>query len=109
MGMNISEMLAKNARMYPDDTALIELKPGAGARREISWRQFDDRVNRLANALTGRGVKKGDRVIHWMSTLSAGWRPISALSGRGHGRYRLTSVSPLTILSTVPILPGRRL
>jgi len=64
--MNISEMLAKNARMYPDDTALIELKPGAGARREISWRQFDDRVNRLANALTGRGVKKGDRVIHWM-------------------------------------------
>jgi len=64
--MNISEMLAKNARMYPDDTALIELKPGAGARREISWRQFDDRVNRLANALTGRGVKKGNRVIHWM-------------------------------------------
>jgi len=64
--MNISEMLAKNARLYPDDTALIELKPGAGARREISWRQFDDRVNRLANALTGRGVKKGDRVIHWM-------------------------------------------
>jgi len=64
--MNISEMLARNARMYPDDTALIELKPGAGARKEISWRQFDERVNRLANALTGRGVKKGDRVLHWM-------------------------------------------
>jgi len=64
--MNISEMLARNARMYPDDTALIELKPSAGIRKEISWRQFDDRVNRLANALTGRGVKKGDRVLHWM-------------------------------------------
>jgi len=64
--MNISEMLARNARMYPDDTALIELKLGAGTRKEISWRQFDDRVNRLANALTGRGVKKGDRVLHWM-------------------------------------------
>jgi acyl-CoA synthetase (AMP-forming)/AMP-acid ligase II len=64
--MNISEMLARNARMYPDDTALIELKPSAGMRREISWRQFDEKVNRLANALTGRGVRKGDRVLHWM-------------------------------------------
>jgi acyl-CoA synthetase (AMP-forming)/AMP-acid ligase II len=64
--MNISEMLARNARMYPDDTALIELAPGAAMRKEISWRQFDDRVNRLANALTVRGVKKGDRVLHWM-------------------------------------------
>jgi acyl-CoA synthetase (AMP-forming)/AMP-acid ligase II len=64
--MNISEMLARNARMYPDDTALIELKPSTGARREISWRQFDERVNRLANALIGKGVKKGDRVLHWM-------------------------------------------
>jgi acyl-CoA synthetase (AMP-forming)/AMP-acid ligase II len=64
--MNISEMLARNARMYPDDTALIELKPSTGARREVSWWQFDERVNRLANALTERGVKKGDRVLHWM-------------------------------------------
>jgi acyl-CoA synthetase (AMP-forming)/AMP-acid ligase II len=64
--MNISEMLARNARMYPDGTALIELKSSAGVRKEISWRQFDKRVNRLANGLTGRGVKKGDRVLHWM-------------------------------------------
>jgi acyl-CoA synthetase (AMP-forming)/AMP-acid ligase II len=64
--MNISEILSRNARMYPNDTALIELKPSTGARREISWRQFDDGVNRLANALTERGVKKGDRVLHWM-------------------------------------------
>ena len=64
--MNICEMLARNARMYPDDTALIELGSSTGARREISWQQFDERVNRLANALTERGVKKGDRVLHWM-------------------------------------------
>jgi acyl-CoA synthetase (AMP-forming)/AMP-acid ligase II len=64
--MNISEMLSRNARMYPDDTALIELGQSTGVRREISWRQFDERVNRLANALTERGVKKGDRVLHWM-------------------------------------------
>jgi acyl-CoA synthetase (AMP-forming)/AMP-acid ligase II len=64
--MNISEMLSRNARMCPNDTALIELKPSNEARREISWRQFDDGVNRLANTLTERGVKKGDRVLHWM-------------------------------------------
>jgi acyl-CoA synthetase (AMP-forming)/AMP-acid ligase II len=64
--MNISEMLARNASNYPDDTALIELKPSAGFKKELSWRQFNERVDRLANALTGRGVKKGDRVLHWM-------------------------------------------
>jgi acyl-CoA synthetase (AMP-forming)/AMP-acid ligase II len=64
--MNISEMLARNARMYPNDIALIELKPSAGARKEITWKQFDERVNRLANALMERGTGKGDKVIHWM-------------------------------------------
>jgi acyl-CoA synthetase (AMP-forming)/AMP-acid ligase II len=64
--MNISEMVARNARMYPNDTALIELRPSTGARKEITWEQFDERVNRLANALMERGIGKGDRVIHWM-------------------------------------------
>lgn len=64
--MTISEMLARNRRMYPDDTALIELKPSQGIRKEITWKQFDERVNRVANALIDRGIRKGDKVIHWM-------------------------------------------
>jgi len=64
--MNISEMLARNARMYPDEIALIELRPGKNVRKEISWKEFDERANRLANALIARGIKKGDKVIHWM-------------------------------------------
>jgi acyl-CoA synthetase (AMP-forming)/AMP-acid ligase II len=52
--------------MYPNDTALIELKPSQGARKEITWKEFDERVNRLANALIDRGIRKGDKVIHWM-------------------------------------------
>jgi len=64
--MIISEMLARNARMYPDEVALVELAPSQGKRKEISWREFDDRVNRVANALRHRGIKKGDKVIHFM-------------------------------------------
>jgi acyl-CoA synthetase (AMP-forming)/AMP-acid ligase II len=52
--------------MYPNDTALIELRPSQGLRKEITWKEFDDRVNRVANALIDRGVRKGDKVIHWM-------------------------------------------
>jgi len=62
----ISEMLAKNAIAYPDDPALIELEPSRNIRKEITWREFDERANRIANALTDMGIKKGDKVIHWM-------------------------------------------
>ncbi len=62
----ISEMLAQNAEMYPDDTALIELSPSKKVRKEINWKEFDERANRVANALRDRGVGKGDKVIHWM-------------------------------------------
>jgi len=62
----ISEMLAQNARLYPYDIALIELKPSQNIRREITWKQFDDRANRIANALMGKGIGKGDKVMHWM-------------------------------------------
>jgi acyl-CoA synthetase (AMP-forming)/AMP-acid ligase II len=63
--VTVPEMLARNARMYPNDCALVELKAG-GNRREITWKEFDQEANRVANALTGTGIKKGDRIIHWM-------------------------------------------
>jgi acyl-CoA synthetase (AMP-forming)/AMP-acid ligase II len=64
--MTVSEMLARNRRMYPNDTALIEVRPSQALRKEITWKEFDERVNRVANALINRGIKKGDKVIHWM-------------------------------------------
>lgn len=64
--MNIPEMLARNARTYPDNVALVERTPSKGLRKEITWKQLEDRVNRVANALLERGVEKGDRIIHWM-------------------------------------------
>jgi len=64
--MNISEMLARNTELYPDDTALIQINPSERLRREITWREFDERANRVANALVDRGINKGDKVILWM-------------------------------------------
>ena len=64
--MTISEMLVRNARMYPEDIALVELKPSKGIRKEITWGDFDKRVNRLARVLIDKGVKKGDKVINLM-------------------------------------------
>lgn len=64
--MNISEILARNARTFPDDIALVERFPSKNLRKKITWQQFDEKVNRIANALVERGVGKGDRVIHWM-------------------------------------------
>lgn len=62
----ISEMLSRNVQLYPDDTALIELRPSKGLRREVTWKELDESANRVANALMERGIGKGDRVIHWM-------------------------------------------
>ena len=62
----ISDMLAGNAKTFPCETALIELKPSEKLRKEITWREFDERANRVANALVRMGIRKGDKVIHWM-------------------------------------------
>ena len=63
---HIGEILARNARMYPNDVALIERIPAEKKRREITWKQFDERVNQFSNALSKKGVKKGDKVVHFM-------------------------------------------
>jgi acyl-CoA synthetase (AMP-forming)/AMP-acid ligase II len=62
----ITEILARNARVYSDETALIERDPAKNSRRQITWEQFDAEANRVANALIARDVRKGDRVVHLM-------------------------------------------
>jgi acyl-CoA synthetase (AMP-forming)/AMP-acid ligase II len=64
--IHIGEMLSRNARLYPTDTALIERIPEKNERREITWQQFDDAANRCANALIQWGIRKGDKVVHLM-------------------------------------------
>src|SRR4030042_1255538 len=64
--IHIGEMLARNARMYPDDVALVERIPAEKKRKEITWKQFDEQVDRFANVLIHKGVRKGDKVVHLM-------------------------------------------
>ena len=73
--MIIGEILARNARMYTDETALVERDPANNLRRVITWKDFDDMANRTANALIAKGVKKGDKVIHLMMNCLE-WLPI---------------------------------
>lgn len=64
--IHIGEMLSRNARMYPDDIALVERIPAENKRREIAWKQFDEGANRFANRLMEKGIRKGDKVVQLM-------------------------------------------
>lgn len=92
--MLITEYLERNAMLYPDEVALVEINPefnpGGNAwkelslvepgqetpfRREISWEDFNCRANRFANLLLANGVGRGDKVaILLMNCLE--WLPI---------------------------------
>jgi fatty-acyl-CoA synthase len=49
---------ARRARKTPHRTALIH------EDRAVTYAQLDDRVNRLAQVLRGRGIRRGDRVAY---------------------------------------------
>ncbi|MHB1419187.1 MAG: long-chain-fatty-acid--CoA ligase [Bacillota bacterium] len=50
------ELTAKNARKFADREALVFKD------KRYTWKQLDERVNRLANALISLGVKKDEKV-----------------------------------------------
>jgi len=61
--MNLIEISTKNSRLYPDDTAFVEVKAISEVRKEISWREFNERVNKLANSLLEMRIDKGKKVL----------------------------------------------
>ena len=93
--MPITDYLERNADMYGDEVALVELNPEQqevgritwkeyeliqptktqAYRRQITWKVFDEKANRLANMLLSRGIKKGNKIgILMMNCLE--WLPI---------------------------------
>ena len=93
--MPVTEFLERNARLYPDEVALVELNPDEKDtqrttwkeygliesdrfkpyRRQITWNIFDEKANRFANLLIGRGIQKGDKVAILMYNCLE-WLPI---------------------------------
>lgn len=55
--MNISELLARNGRKFANKVGFI-----SGDLR-LTYKEVDDVVNRLANALKNRGVSRGKKVV----------------------------------------------
>ena len=73
--MLITEILARNARVYGDETALVERDPAQNKRAAITWQAFDDRANQIAQALLADGIGKGKCVAHLM-TNCLDWLPV---------------------------------
>jgi len=54
-----------NAKKYPDKEYLIERTPSKDLRRVLTWKEFNEESNKVANYLQRElGVKKGDFVMH---------------------------------------------
>ena len=128
--MPITELLERNANLYGDEVALVEINPQIPEtrrvtwkeydliepegttyyRREITWSVFDEKANRFANLLLSRGVKKGDKVaILLMNCLE--WLPIyfgilktGALAVPLNFRYAADEIQHCLDLADVDIL-----
>ncbi len=128
--MPITELLERNAQIYGNDVALVEVNPEITEvrritwkdyeliepdplccyRREITWKVFDEKANRFANLLLQRGVKKGDKVgILLMNCLE--WLPIyfgilktGALAVPLNFRYSASEIKYCLELAEVDVL-----
>ena len=76
--MPVTDLLERNCKLYGDEVALVELNPmmtdtrrttwkeydlmqptsPEPYRREITWAVFDEKANRVANMLLGRGKNR---------------------------------------------------
>ncbi|GAI47406.1 unnamed protein product, partial [marine sediment metagenome] len=54
--MNLKQMLGQSAKRYAGKTAV------AMGEQRLTYAQLDEASNKVANALVGMGVSKGDRV-----------------------------------------------
>jgi long-subunit acyl-CoA synthetase (AMP-forming) len=63
--MNYARYAAIHARHLPQKICLIERTPSTNDRRTLTWGQFNQAINKVANYLsTELGVRDGDYVMH---------------------------------------------
>src|SRR5208337_3527818 len=70
--LNFGEIVAMDAYLYPDKVGARDLG------RALTFREWNDRSCKLANALVGLGLEKGDRIailayncLEWMEIYAA--------------------------------------
>lgn len=63
--MNFASYCIINAQKYPDKEFLVEWTPSKDKRRALTWKEFNEQTNRVANYLKDElDVGKGDFVMH---------------------------------------------
>lgn len=64
MSLTLSDLLERDTKLYPEKTAVVY------EDRKFSYRELQRRVNTLAYAFLGIGLKKGDRVAFLLENCS---------------------------------------
>ena len=65
ISITVGALLEKVAKMYPDDQAVKY----TDRPFNMTWRQFDDEVNRIAKGFLAMGIRKGDHVAIWATNV----------------------------------------
>src|SRR5258708_39015265 len=104
--MNIGSLLPRHARYRRDHPAIVF------KNSRLTFREFNQRVNRLANALLDLGLRKGDKIatilpnclelleVYWaVARIGAVVVPLSTLT-RGKGLVTLLRDSDVTTVVT---------
>ena len=64
LSMNISNLLARNARKYPNNVAIISLG------QQVTYEELNEMVNKAAQVLVNQGFQKGDKLAIYMPNVT---------------------------------------
>ncbi|MCX7856376.1 MAG: acyl--CoA ligase [Deltaproteobacteria bacterium] len=58
----IVDLVVKNARMYPEKIAYVQIKPISNERKQVTWLEFYQKMTKIASYLRCRKIGKGKKV-----------------------------------------------
>lgn len=67
---HFADLIASQAKVLGDKTALNHRKSITDAWTSLSWNEFAEQVNALSKALLERGVNEGDRVGQFSNNMA---------------------------------------
>lgn len=79
-GETFGGMLRERAAEHPDRIAVVD---PAGERRAWTYRELDERADRLAAGFAARGIRKGDRVVVQLPNVAEFFEVVFALFRMG--------------------------